>query len=266
MREYKPKANVQKKSAYNDRFYVAPKVPREEVENFPEFIGVVNLLKKSINILDAHVMTKQLVLVINPEDNYKTLQTLRDECGFDMLMEMSANDYLEKDGEFEVFYLMLNVSNATRLRVKTRIKDGQAIESAFSLFKSADWAEREMYDMFGIIANNHPRLKRILLPDDWEGFPLRKTYPLQGDEFAQWYEVDKIFGKEYRDVIGPEIRDAGRIDRTDSTKFARIGHEVKYGANPEIEDLAQSNLSHDYDKNNLFVEKFKTTKILQKRR
>ena len=265
MREYKPKNNVQKQAAYNDRFYVAPKVPTEEVSAYPEFVKVVEALK-GIKLLDTHVMTKQLVIEVNPDDNYKTLQTLKDVCGYDMLMEMSANDFIEKDGEFEVFYLMLNVSNATRLRVKTRIKAGDAIESVVSLFMSADWAEREMFDMFGIVANNHPRLKRILLPDDWEGHPLLKTYPLQGDEFAQWYEVDKVFGKEYRDVIGPEIRDAGRIDRHDSKNFARIGHEVKYGADPEVEDLAQSNLTHDYDKNNLFVEKFKTTKILQKRR
>lgn len=68
-------------------------------------------------------------------------------------------------------------------------------------------------------------MKRILMPDDWEGFPLRKTYPLQGDEFAQWYEVDKLFGKEARDIIGPEIRDSARVDRYDTERFARLGHE-----------------------------------------
>jgi NADH-quinone oxidoreductase subunit C len=111
-----------------------------------------------------------------------------------------------------------------------RIKEGQAIESITSLYKSANFAEREMFDMFGIKVNNHPFLKRILMPDDWEGHPLLKTYPLQGDEFASWYEVDKIFGKEYRDIIGPENRDPAQVDRYDTKRFSRVGYEVPFGA------------------------------------
>jgi NADH-quinone oxidoreductase subunit C len=84
--------------------------------------------------------------------------------------------------------------------------------------------------MFGIKVNNHPFLKRILMPDDWEGHPLLKTYPMIGDEFASWYEVDKIFGKEYRDVIGPENRDPARIDRYDTKRFSRVGYEVPFAA------------------------------------
>jgi NADH-quinone oxidoreductase subunit C len=72
-------------------------------------------------------------------------------------------------------------------------------------------------------------MKRILMPYDWQGHPLLKTYPLQGDEFAAWYEVDKIYGKEARDVIGPEIRDTARVDRYDSERFARLGFEVPKG-------------------------------------
>ncbi len=68
-----------------------------------------------------------------------------------------------------------------------------------------------------------------MLPDDWVGHPLRKTYPLQGDEFASWYEVDKIYGKEAREIIGAELRDAAFIDRYDTERFARLGKEVGYG-------------------------------------
>jgi NADH-quinone oxidoreductase subunit C len=67
------------------------------------------------------------------------------------------------------------------------------------------------------------------MPDDWSGHPLLKTYPLQGDETASWYEVDKIFGKEYRDVIGPENRDPAKIDRYDTKRFSRVGYEVGFG-------------------------------------
>jgi NADH-quinone oxidoreductase subunit C len=71
--------------------------------------------------------------------------------------------------------------------------------------------------------------------DDWEGHPLLKTYPLHGDEFASWYEVDKIFGKEAREAIGPENRDPAKIDRYDTKRFSRVGREVPFGADPELE-------------------------------
>jgi NADH-quinone oxidoreductase subunit C len=116
-----------------------------------------------------------------------------------------------------------------RIRIKYFIEKGQAVDSVEKLFRSADWSEREMYDMFGIEANGHPFMKRILMPYDWQGHPLLKTYPLQGDEFAAWYEVDKIYGKEARDIIGPEIRDTARVDRYDSERFARLGFEVPKG-------------------------------------
>ena len=68
------------------------------------------------------------------------------------------------------------------------------------------------------------------MPDDWQGHPLRKDYPMIGDEAAQWYEVDRIFGKEYRDVIGPENRDQARVDRFDTQRYSKIKHEVPKGA------------------------------------
>jgi len=116
------------------------------------------------------------------------------------------------------------------MRLVMRIEQGLAVESVVPLFKAANFAEREMFDMFGIVANNHPFMKRILMPDDWEGNPLLKTYPLQGDEFASWYEVDKIFGKDAREAIGPENRDPARIDRYDTKRFSRVGYEVEFGA------------------------------------
>jgi len=230
MRKYTPKDNVQGKAKYTDRFWVAPQVPRETFEDDPHFTAVYDALKAEVEILDAYVEIGQLVVHIRPEENIAALRVLKESCDYAMCSELSAIDYLAQDGEFEVFYQLLNLKKAKRTRVLTRIKEDQAIESIVPLYAMANFAEREMYDMFGIYVNNHPYLKRIIMPDDWVGHPLRKTYPLQGDEHAAWYEVDKIFGKEYRDVIGPELRDPARIDRHDSQRFSRVGYEVPFGA------------------------------------
>ena len=230
MRKYTPKENVQKQAYYTDRFWVAPSVPREEVSSDAHFAKLLEAIRAEIEVKDAYIQIGQMIVQIAPEDNVATLKLLKEQCDYAMCTEISAVDYLAQDGEFEVFYQMLNLKKAKRVRIVTRIKQDQAIESVEPLYKSANFAEREMYDMFGIIINNHPFMKRILMPDDWEGHPLRKSYPLQGDDAAQWYEVDKIFGKEYRDIIGPENRDPARIDRYDTKRFSRVGYEVPFGA------------------------------------
>ena len=236
MRPYKPKDNVQKKSYYTDRFWVAPKVPREDVATDDVFSKDLESLQAKHKIKEAYIERGQMVIIIDAKDNFNVLRTLK-EIGYDILSEMSAIDYLARDGEFEIFYQLLSMKRRKRVRVKCRIKENEAIESVNPLFRSADWSEREMYDMFGIKVNNHPYLKRILMPEDWVGYPLRKTYPLHGDEAAQWYEVDKIFGKEYRDVIGPEQRDPAYVSTTDTCNFARIYKEVPRCADPDSEPI-----------------------------
>jgi len=99
------------------------------------------------------------------------------------------------------------------------------------------------------------------MPDDWEGHPLLKTYPLQGDEFASWYEVDKIFGKEYRDIIGPENRDPSKIDREDTKRFSRVGYEVPFGA-----DYSEEQTDIEYSETVLVDYNKKPSKTLDVRR
>ncbi len=229
MREYKTKADVQQKAYYNDRFFVTPLIPRLEVSKDEVFANDVEVLSSSIKLLDKYLEKEHLVIYIDSKDNLKTLELLKTKLEYEMLMELSAIDYIASKGGFEIFYEMLSLSKRKRLRVKCFIEEKQPIESVYSLFKMANWAEREMYDMYGVKVLNHPNMKRILMPNDWHDHPLRKTYPLHGDEAAAWYEVDKIFGKEARQIIGPEIRDAAAIDRYDTTRFARLGHEVPYG-------------------------------------
>lgn len=231
MRKYTPKHDVQHKSYFSDRFFVTPETPKKNPNEDEIYTKDMQALESKFEILKSYIEIDELVFYINPEENVNVLTFLRDELEYEMLMEMSAIDYIAQKGGFEIFYEMLSLTKNKRIRVKTFIRQKQTIESVYNVFKMANWAEREMYDMYGVKVLNHPNMKRILMPDDWYDYPLRKTYPLTGDETANWYEVDKIFGKEYRDVIGPEIRDCANIDRYDTERFSRLGHEVPYGTN-----------------------------------
>jgi len=229
MRAYTPKDDVQAKAYYTDRFYVSPQVPKQEVESDAVFAADLAAISAKFEVGDSFIQVGQMVVYINAKDIYGVLELMRDELEYTQLSEMSAIDWLAKDNTFEIFYQMLSMNKRKRIRIKYSLENGQAVDSVEKLFRSADWSEREMFDMFGIEANNHPFMKRILMPYDWQGNPLLKTYPLEGDEFAAWYEVDKIYGKEAREAIGPEIRDTARIDRYDSQRFARLGFEQAKG-------------------------------------
>jgi|GEM_PF-70582 len=229
MRTYTPKDDVQRKSYYNDRFFVTPTLQKDSVYSDGAFSSDLLSLKNIVEVKDAYIQAEHLVIYIAPEDNIKTIKYLKEVLVYDFMMELTAVDYIASEGGFEIVYEMLSTFKHKRIRVKTFIKEGQSIESVESIFRMANWSEREMYDMYGIYVNNHSFLKRILMPYDWHGHPLLKTYPLQGDEEASWYEVDKIFGKEAREIVGPELRDAACVDRYDTERFARLGHEVPKG-------------------------------------
>jgi len=259
MRKYTPKGNVQAKAYYTDRFHVVPSVPTQDVSTDEVFAKQLEILSSQVEVKSAYIQIGQMRVEVDHKDNYKAIEILKNECGYAMMTEMSAVDYLAQDGEFEVFYQLLNLQERKRVRVVCRIEKGLAIESIVPLYKSANFAEREVFDMFGLVVNNHPFLKRILMPDDWEGHPLLKTYPLQGDEFASWYEVDKIFGKEAREAIGPENRDPSRIDRYDTKRFSRVGHEVPFGADisdgePDTPIEYSETLLVDYNKSQTQLE------------
>lgn len=123
-------------------------------------------------------------LEVSRDRIYDVLQTLRREFGFDMLIDVTAVDYLyypNARDRFAVIYCLLNVTTGQRLVVKTYLNEPDLVlPSVFSLWKSADWLEREVYDMFGIVFEGHPNLKRILMPQEFTAFPLRKDYPLRG--------------------------------------------------------------------------------------
>jgi NADH-quinone oxidoreductase subunit C len=125
------------------------------------------------------------VRVIFPRDWIaEALRFLKEECGFDMLVDITAVDYLyypDAKDRFGVIWCLLNTATGERLVVKTFLNEPDlAVPSAYGLWKGADWLEREVFDMYGIVFEGHPNLKRLLLPEAFTAYPLRKDYPLRG--------------------------------------------------------------------------------------
>ena len=111
---------------------------------------------------------------------FDVLKCLKETCGFDFLADVAGIDYLHYPNatdRFAVVYALANSTTAERVFVKTFVNDPDpTLPSVVELWKGADWMEREVYDMFGIVFEGHPDLRRILLSDDWQGFPLLKSY------------------------------------------------------------------------------------------
>jgi NADH-quinone oxidoreductase subunit C len=102
------------------------------------------------------------------------------ETSFDMCSDLTATDWPPRAARFDVVYCLYSLRHRHRLRVKAQLPDGQTIASVTPVWPSANWLEREVFDMFGIRFAGHPDLRRILMPEDWQGFPQRKDYPLEG--------------------------------------------------------------------------------------
>ena len=127
----------------------------------------------------------ETTVVVPKEDLLPVGRFLRDEpdLAFDFLSLVCAVDYLPREPRFEMVYQLYSIKYRHRLRVKTRLHSEDAtVESVTSIWPTANWHEREAYDLMGIQFQNHPDLRRILLPVDWKGHPLRKDYPLRGPD------------------------------------------------------------------------------------
>jgi len=104
------------------------------------------------------------------------------EARFDYLSDLTATDWPPRaaEGRFDVVYMLYSVPLRHRVRLKVKVGDGQPLASVTGVWPAANWLEREIYDMFGVNITGHPDRRRILMPDDWQGFPQRKDYPLEG--------------------------------------------------------------------------------------
>jgi NADH-quinone oxidoreductase subunit C len=149
---------------------------------------------KSVDFPTVYVPADRLVA---------TCLALRDtpSLGFNVLIEITAADYLPREPRFEVVYHLLSIPNRARLRLKVRVAGNAAsdgiVPTIQRVWPAAGWPEREVWDMFGIVFDGHGDLRRLLMPEDWEGHPARKDYPVQIRKAAQTYEPMEVTQEEF---------------------------------------------------------------------
>ena len=134
-------------------------------------------------IKEASTYLGQNFIVVDADSVISILEYLKLEADFDYLVDVTAVDWPKREARFDLIYNLYSYSRNERLRMKTYIPDTFKPESAVRVYMSANWLEREVFDMFGIEFAGHPDMRRILLPDEWQGHPLRKDYGiLQQDQ------------------------------------------------------------------------------------
>ncbi|KAH0838505.1 NADH or F420H2 dehydrogenase [Lanmaoa asiatica] len=139
------------------------------------------------------VLKDELILHVAPSAIVPVLTFLRDhsQCQFKSVVDITAVDFPEREKRFEVVYNLLSIKYAGRVRVKTYAGEADPVPSVVSVFRGADWYEREVWDMFGVFFSDHPDLRRILTDYGFEGHPLRKDFPLTGYTEVRYDEERK---------------------------------------------------------------------------
>jgi NADH-quinone oxidoreductase subunit C len=169
---------------------------------------------QAATITDARIVLGELTVSVKREQIVSFLSFLRDDsqCRFETLVDICGADYPEDGERFEVVYHLLSMRLNQRIRVKLRTDESAPVPSAISVFPVANWYEREAFDMYGILFSGHPDLRRILTDYGFEGYPLRKDFPLTGHVEVRYDDAEKrvVYDKvklvqEYRnfDFLSP---------------------------------------------------------------
>ncbi|MGA7791513.1 MAG: NADH-quinone oxidoreductase subunit C [Candidatus Acidiferrales bacterium] len=135
-------------------------------------------------ILEAWTDRKQAILVVARELLAEIAIYSRDDEKFDWLSDLTAVDWPKREKRFDIVLNMYSFAKNERLRLKVHASADERVPSVQGIWSTANWMEREVYDMFGVIFEGHPDLKRILLPEEWQGFPLRKDYDILTQDTA----------------------------------------------------------------------------------
>ena len=177
-------------------------------------LTTVNDLEKTVNsglttaVKKSQINFSQLFIDVNVEDIISTILFLKTnkKCKFKQLIDITAVDYPQREKRFKIVYLLLSHENNLRIIINTSIDEKETVPSITKIFPSANWMEREVFDMYGISFKDHPDLRRILTDYGFNGYPLRKDFPLTGHREVRYSEENKKviyepvkLDQEYRD-------------------------------------------------------------------
>lgn len=137
------------------------------------------------DVLSGKKQLGELTLELKPGSIVSLCRFLKDEEKFARLSSVTCVDWYPQEPRFEVVYHLHSIERNLRLRLKCRVGgEPPEIDSVYCVWRAADWYEREVFDLFGVVFRNHPNLKRIMMPEGWKGHPLRKDYPTHGYKYS----------------------------------------------------------------------------------
>jgi NADH-quinone oxidoreductase subunit C len=166
--------------------------------------ALVALLQEAVpgaRIESAPSIDLQTTLYVERDDMPAVAQVLRDrpDLRFALLAELTAADFWPREPRFELVYMLVSIEQGFRLRLKVRLQgDDARVATVIPIWPAANWLEREVLDLFGIVFDGHPDPRRLLMPEDWQGFPLRKDYPVQIRMTPRTTEPMQMTEEEFR--------------------------------------------------------------------
>ena len=155
--------------------------------------NILSTIQENCKINNGLIKFGQIQINVSVDDLMSTLEFLKDSesCQFRQLTDIAGVDFPEREKRFDVIYHFLSFKHNARVRVKTQISENESIHSITQLFPAANWFEREAFDMYGIQFADHPDLRRILTDYGFEGYPLRKDFPLTGNVEVRYDQMER---------------------------------------------------------------------------
>ncbi len=183
-------------------------------------------LRRESDVVSTHVAFGELTVNCTLSGVIELIEFLRNDatCGFSTLIDITAVDHPARPARFDLVYHLLSMYQNHRIRVKTQVREDEIVPSLIGVFPGADWYEREVFDMFGILFSGHPDLRRIITDYGFRGHPLRKDFPTTGYVEVRWNDVEKRVVYEPVNLV-QEYRQFDFLSPWEGAKYVLPGDE-----------------------------------------